>query len=129
MAGWARDPGDGPGQRSGAGGHEARFWDAVNDDLDTPTALAVLHELEGDGSLAPAARFAAVQAFDRFLGLDLAAEVGRELPAGAEAVIAERERARAARDFAAADHLRDRLTEMGVEVTDTRSGTSWRLHP
>jgi len=127
VAAWARDPGSGDGP--GTGAYEARFWEAVHDDLDTPTALAVLHELEGDESLPPAARLAAVQAFDRFLGLDLDAEVGRALPAGAEALIAERERARAARDFAAADRLRDRLAAMGVEVTDTRAGTSWRLRP
>jgi cysteinyl-tRNA synthetase len=95
----------------------------------TPRALAVLHELEGDESLAPAARFASVAAFDQFLGLDLAAQVGQALPAGAEGLIAERERARAARDFAAADRLRDRLAALGVEVTDTRAGTTWRLRP
>ena len=89
----------------------------------------MLHELEADESLAPAARLRCLQAFDRFLGLDLAAEVGRALPAGAEDLIAEREAARAARDFAAADRLRDRLAAMGVEVTDTRAGTSWRLRP
>ena len=127
MAAWARGPGDGQG--ADAAGYEARFWAAIDDDLDTPTALAVLHQLEGDESLAPAARFTAVQAFDRFLGLDLAAQVGQRLPAGAEALIAERERARAARDFAAADRLRDRLATLGVEVTDTRAGTSWRLRP
>ena len=33
----------------------------------------------------------------------------------------------AAGDFAAADRLRDRLADLGVEVTDTRSGTAWRL--
>jgi cysteinyl-tRNA synthetase len=129
MAAWARSPEAGGGQGPGPGGHEGRFWAAVADDLDTPTALAVLHELEADESLAPAARFGCVQAFDRFLGLDLAAEVGQVLPPGAEALIADRERARAARDFAAADRLRDRLAAMGVEVTDTRSGTSWRLRP
>jgi cysteinyl-tRNA synthetase len=127
MAGWAGDAGD--GQDPGAGGHAARFWAAVDDDLDTPTALAVLHELEGDEWLAPAARFAALQAFDRFLGLDLAAEVGQVLPAGARELIDAREQARAARDFAAADRLRDRLAALGVEVTDTRAGTTWRLRP
>jgi cysteinyl-tRNA synthetase len=125
MAGWARDPGDGAAE--GCPGHERDFWAAVADDLDTPRALAVLHRLEGDETLAPAARFASVQAFDRFLGLDLDAQVGQRLPAGAEALIAERERARAARDFAAADRLRDRLAEAGVEVTDTPAGTTWRL--
>jgi len=130
MAVWARDPGDpGPGPGGDAGAYEARFWAAVHDDLDTPTALAVLHELEADESLPPAARFTSVEAFDRFLGLDLAAEVDQALPAGAGALIAEREQARAARDFAAADRLRDQLAALGVEVTDTRAGTSWRLRP
>jgi cysteinyl-tRNA synthetase len=129
MAEWARAaPVDRPAA-AGAHAYEQRFWEAVSDDLNTPRALAVLHELEGDESLPPAARFASVAAFDQFLGLDLAAEVGRALPAGAEGLIAERERARAARDFAAADRLRDRLAALGVEVTDTRAGTTWRLRP
>ena len=127
MAGWARDPR--AGQAPGCAGYEERFWAAVHDDLDTPRALAVLAELEGDETLPPAARLTSVQAFDRFLGLDLAAQVGQRLPAGAEGLIAEREQARAARDFAAADRLRDRLAELGVEVTDTRTGTTWRLRP
>jgi cysteinyl-tRNA synthetase len=127
MAGWARDPA--AGRSPGCAGYEERFWRAVNDDLDTPAALAVLHELEGDESLPAAARFTSVTAFDRFLGLDLAAEVGQSLPAGAEELIADRERARAARDFAAADRLRDQLAALGVEVTDTRAGTTWRLRP
>jgi cysteinyl-tRNA synthetase len=129
VAGWAREPGPAAGRTQGVAGYEERFWAAVHDDLDTPTALAVLHQLEGDESLAPAVRFTCVQAFDRFLGLDLDAQVGQELPAGAEALIAERERARAARDFAAADAIRDRLAALGVEVTDTRAGTTWRLRP
>jgi cysteinyl-tRNA synthetase len=125
MAGWARDPA--AGRSPGCAGYEERFWRAVNDDLDTPTALAVLHELEGDESLPPAARFTSVAAFDRLLGLDLAGAVGRALPAGAESLIERREQARAARDFATADRLRDELATLGVEVTDTRSGPSWRL--
>jgi cysteinyl-tRNA synthetase len=126
VAAWAGSAGA-AGREPGAAGYQERFWAAVDDDLDTPTAMTVLHELEGDETLAPAARLASVQAFDRFLGLDLAAQVGQRLPAGAEGLIAERERARAARDFAAADRLRDRLATLGVEVTDTRAGTTWRL--
>ncbi|HEV2825583.1 MAG TPA: cysteine--tRNA ligase, partial [Actinomycetota bacterium] len=64
-----------------------------------------------------------------FLGLDLASEIGQTLPPGAEALIADRERARAARDFAAADRLRGQLAALGVEVTDTKTGTTWRLRP
>ena len=126
VAAWAGSAGA-AGREPGAAGYEERFWAAVDDDLDTPRALAVLAELEGDETVAPAARLASTQAFDRLLGLDLAAQVGQRLPAGAEGLIAERERARAARDFAAADRLRDRLATLGVEVTDTRAGTTWRL--
>jgi cysteinyl-tRNA synthetase len=125
MAEWAMDPR--AGTAPGCADYERRFWSAVHDDLNTPRALVVLHELEGDESLPPASRYTSVAAFDRFLGLDLAAEVGRALPAGAEELIERREAARAARDFAAADHLRDQLAALGVEVTDTRSGPSWRL--
>jgi cysteinyl-tRNA synthetase len=127
MAGWAADPR--AGTAPGCAGYEQDFWAAVDDNLDTPRALAVLAELEGDESLPPAARFTSLAAFDRVLGLDLAADVGQTLPAGAEELIAGREQARAARDFAAADRLRDQLADIGVEVTDTRSGTTWRLRP
>jgi cysteinyl-tRNA synthetase len=127
MADWARDPG--AGEAPERTHYERRFWDAIEDDLDTPKALVVLHELEGDRSLAPAARLASFRAFDRVLGLDLAADVGQVLPAGAEELIARRERARKARDFAAADGLRDQLAAMGVEVTDTRTGPIGRLRP
>jgi cysteinyl-tRNA synthetase len=87
----------------------------------------VLAELEGDESLPPAARFTSVAAFDRLLGLDLAAAAGGALPAGAEELIARREQARVARDFGTADRLREELAALGVEIADTRAGTTWRL--
>jgi cysteinyl-tRNA synthetase len=127
IAEWARDPRT--GQAPGCAAYEQRFWTAVNDDLDTPRALAVLAELEGDESLPPAARHRSVAAFDRILGLDLAAVPEQALPDGAEELIARRAQARADRDFAAADRLRERLAKLGVEVTDTRAGPVWRLRP
>jgi cysteinyl-tRNA synthetase len=149
MAEWSRAPSQGataalaaPGTAAGgtatatgagaagpepAASYQRRFHAAIDDDLDTPRALAILGELEADETLAPADRFHAVTGFDRILGLDLAGAVGEELPAGAEALIAERERARADRDWAAADRLREQLAGIGVEVVDTRSGPQWRL--
>jgi len=125
MAEWGKDPR--AGRSPGCAGYEERFWAAVQDDLDTPRALAVLAELEGDETMPPAARFTSVASFDRLLGLDLAGAAGGALPEGAEALIARREEARAARDFATADRLRDQLARLGVEVTDTRTGPAWRL--
>ena len=128
VAAWAADPGP-AGAPEAAAGYERRFWAAVDDDLDTAKALAVLAEMEGDEGLPAAARRRAALAFDRVLGLDLDRATGKELPPGAEGLIARREAARAARDWAAADRLRDDLAALGVEVSDTRGGTSWRLLP
>jgi cysteinyl-tRNA synthetase len=129
MAEWSREPAPGDGAGSGAKAYEERFRAAIEDDLDTPRALAILGELEGDAAVAPAERFRAVAGFDRILGLDLAVAVDAEpeLPPGASDLISRREHARADRDWAAADRLRDELAGLGVEVVDTRSGTQWRL--
>jgi cysteinyl-tRNA synthetase len=132
MQQWGRDEataaaGDpAPGVTEAARPYQERFRAAIEDDLDTPRALAVLNELEGDETVPPAARFHTVAAFDRVLGLDLASPGEDELPPGAEELIQRRERARSGRDWAAADRLRDQLAGMGVEVVDTRSGTTWR---
>jgi cysteinyl-tRNA synthetase len=106
--------------------YQERFRAAIEDDLDTPRALTVLNELEADETVPPAARFHTVGAFDRVLGLDLAVAAEAELPPGAEELIERRRRARAERDWAAADRLREQLDAMGVEVVDTRTGTTWR---
>jgi len=131
MAEWSRSPaGDGQapdGDTAALAAYQRRFRAAIDDDLDTPKALTVLGELESDETLPPAARFRAVAGFDRILGLDLANAAGEVLPDGAGELIARRERARAERDWAAADRLRDQLAGLGVEVVDTRSGTQWRL--
>ncbi len=129
---WARDPSTAsveepaPSVTEVARPYQERFRTAIEDDLDTPRALAVLNELEGDESLSPATRFHTAAAFDRVLGLDLARSVEAELPPGTEELIQRREQARAGRDWAAADQLRERLAALGVEVVDTRAGTTWR---
>jgi cysteinyl-tRNA synthetase len=146
MAEWARSPsageagpqgpvgptstaaGTGAGTApAGVAAYQKRFRAAIDDDLDTPRALAILGELEADEALSPAERFHAVAGFDRILGLDLAGAAAEELPEGAGELIARRERARADRDWATADRLREELAGIGVEVVDTRAGTQWRL--
>src|SRR5690349_3373109 len=97
---------------------DARFREAIADDLDLPRAMALVAEL-ARSSLAPPARAATLLAWDRVLGLDLdrpRAELG--LPPGAAELIAERERARAAKDFARSDELREKLRALGVSVAD-----------
>jgi len=105
-------------------GHGTRFTDAVADDLATPRALAIAHEVAADASLTDAQRRALLLDFDRVLGLSLErpAEVEAPLPEGAEELLERRAAARAARDFAASDALRDELAAIGVEVRDTPEG-------
>jgi cysteinyl-tRNA synthetase len=105
-------------------GYRMRFTDAVADDLGTPRGLAVAHEVGADASLADAQRRALLLDFDRVLGLSLdrPAEIEAPLPAGAEGLLDRRAAARAARDFAASDALRDELAALGVEVRDTPAG-------
>jgi cysteinyl-tRNA synthetase len=124
VAAWSADPR--AGELPGCAGYEERFRAAVCDDLDTPKALAVLAEMEGDDGLPAAARWRSALAFDQVLGLDLGRAAEQSLPPGAEELIARREAARAARDWASADRLRDELAGIGVEVADTRAGTTWR---
>jgi cysteinyl-tRNA synthetase len=121
---------DWQGAPDGPRGHFAeRFREAIADDLDFPAAMALVSELL-HSDLAPGARAALLLDWDRVLGLDLgrapAAETG-ELPPGAAELLAQRERAREARDYATSDHLRERLADMGVVVTDSREGQKWKV--
>jgi cysteinyl-tRNA synthetase len=111
----------------------------VLDDLDLPKALSAVWGLVGDRTLPPAHKAVLVRDWDSILGLDVAAEAeakagtgageGRESapPPGAEALLTDRARARSNRDWAESDRLREELALLGVEVTDTREGTRWRL--
>jgi cysteinyl-tRNA synthetase len=113
-------------------GYRARFVEAISDDLAMPTAIAVAHAVAAADDLTPAARRALLLDFDRVFGLDLDAPAepeGGELPAGAAELLERRAAARAARDFATSDALRDELAAMGVEVRDTPGGQEWTVSP
>jgi cysteinyl-tRNA synthetase len=105
-------------------GYRSRFADAIVDDLGTPRALAVAHEVAATADLDDGQRRALLLDFDRVLGLslELPAESDAALPEGAEELLERRATARAAKDFAASDALRDELAAIGVEVRDTPAG-------
>ncbi|GLW07469.1 cysteine--tRNA ligase [Microtetraspora sp. NBRC 13810] len=121
VAEWAETP-----SRPLSTDHVTRVEAALDDDLDTPLALRVMRELERAESLPPGARLETFLHLDQVLALDLSAEIGKlgaaPLPAGASALLEERERARAARDWTASDRLRGELAALGVRVTDTPEG-------
>ena len=97
---------------------DSRFSAAVADDLDLPRAMALVAELVRS-DVARSTKSGLLTDWDRVLGLDLArTDSERVLPAGAEKLIAEREKARAAKDFVRSDQLREELKALGVEVFD-----------
>ena len=119
-----------------------RFAAAMDDDFNTPEACAVLFEMAReinrlrDGDAAAAAALAAqLRSLAEVLGvLQLPAEEFLQAGAGSgvdavrvEALIAERLVARAAKNWAESDRVRDQLLAMGVVLEDGKGGTTWRL--
>jgi cysteinyl-tRNA synthetase len=103
--------------------HHDRFVAAIDDDLDFPEALKVVHEAIADARIAPDDRRRMLASWDNVLGLELVRD--GELPAELQAIVADRERARAGGDYARADTLRDELRDKGVKLLDSPSGTRW----
>ncbi|MEX5721675.1 cysteine--tRNA ligase [Geodermatophilus maliterrae] len=123
----------------------ADFTTAMDDDLGTPAAVAAIHEAVREGNTALAAgddkavagALGSVRAMLGVLGLDpldprwagsggddRLAEVTDGL---VRLALEQRQAARARKDFATADALRDQLTALGVQVEDTPQGPRWEL--
>ena len=110
------------------------FGAALDDDLNVSEGLAALFELVRDLnrrieartlSTADAGRaLAALRDLDQVLGVLPADDEG--LAPDLQALLDERVAARAARDWAASDRLRDELAALGIAVEDTRDGQRWR---
>jgi cysteinyl-tRNA synthetase len=99
------------------------FREALADDFNTPRAMAEVFELVGEANreAVPGAS-ETVREMLELVGLGSLAEVEQAGDAEAEKLLAEREKARAAKDFSRADEIRDRLAELGWEVRDSAEG-------
>jgi cysteinyl-tRNA synthetase len=106
-----------------------RFRDALADDFNTPRALAEVFELVGEANRGEVDADAAAVEVAEMLGLVglgtlTQPDEGAEADDRARELMQEREDARAAKDFARADALRDQLAEMGWTVRDSADGPS-----
>jgi cysteinyl-tRNA synthetase len=125
-----------PGGKAGA--YLEAFHRAMDEDLNTPRALAELWGLLRDQAVESRDALAAAFAMDRILGLNIAAKAEKreadkrnsrgspEEIAEIEALIAERAAAKKAKDFAAADRIRNTLKERGILLEDGPTGARWR---
>lgn len=109
------------------------FRTAIEDDINTPRALAELWGVLRDNSLNPAETLAAAFEMDRVLGMGLSelerkeAEIDPALAEEVEALIQKRTEAKKAKDFATADSIRDELKNRGIILLDSPAGTSWKV--
>jgi cysteinyl-tRNA synthetase len=121
-------PGDpSPRAHAGAADRLAAFKDALADDFNTPRALAEVFELVGEanrGEVDGEQAASAVAEMLELVGLSTLTQPdeGAEANPDARQLMEEREEARAAKDFAKADELRDRLAELGWTVRDSADG-------
>lgn len=109
--------------------YKEEFEKLINDDLDTPKALALVWELLKDNAVTSPDKRATILFFDRVLGLDLGfsdttthEQAFETLPGDVQTLITERENARHAKDWKKSDEMRETLLEKGYVVKDTAEG-------
>jgi len=110
--------------------YTARFKSHLNDDLDTPGAIAVVWELLKDHQISDADKRATILDFDKVLGFDLSSlpkSNKEEIPEEIRALAEARELARKENDWAKADALRQEIVSRGYQVNDTEEGHEIRL--
>jgi cysteinyl-tRNA synthetase len=104
--------------------YKKEFDAALENDLNTPEALAVVWKLVKDESASPADKQATLLEFDKVLGLNLDNNeyaVG-DAPEEVLQLMAERDAARMARNYDKADQIRIKISQKGYEILDTASG-------
>ncbi len=116
-----------------------RFREAINDDLDTPRALALVWEVVKDDTYTPQVKKATLLEMDKVLAIGVRREPGStakvpvlshtpavhlaELPEEVRLLVIAREEMREAKNFARADEIRDEIAALGYTVTDAAEGT------
>ena len=129
-------PGNGSGPEVDAESHRARFAAAMDDDLNTPQAVAALFDLARDinrgrdAGQSVASGQAALRELGGVLGLTFEERPSTEDDLAAapfiDLLVSIRTELRAARQFALADNIRDGLAEQGVTLEDGPQGTQWQ---
>ncbi|HNT29429.1 MAG TPA: cysteine--tRNA ligase [bacterium] len=112
--------------------HKVAFSTAMDDDFNTPQAIAVIEQVLKDEELTPLQKKELILDFDSVLGLRLDVPLrekkvlDEQTTSEIEALVAKREEHRAAKQFAESDAVRDELKEKyGVVVEDTPHGSKW----
>jgi len=106
--------------------YKKKFNEAINDDLDTATPLAMVWEILKSETVGDGDKRKLIMGFDRVLGLKISKKVKSkkvEIPENIQNLIKERDLARNNKDFAKSDQIRTEIETLGFEVKDTTEGT------
>ena len=104
-----------------------KFEGHIDDDLDTPGAIATLWELVKDKSVSDESKKATLSSFNKILGLGLERVIEKTttiIPQAVQDLVDLRNTARANKDWKRSDTLRDEIKKLGFIVEDTESGNS-----
>ena len=107
---------------------DAKFREALENDLNTSLAITALYDtLKADVN--DATKLYLVGEYDKVLSLGLISEKSEEsdLDSEIEALIAERQEARKNKDWATADRIRDELAARHIKLIDTPDGIKWEI--
>lgn len=104
------------------------FTAAIDDDLNTASAIALVWKLTKDAEVTDADKYATLMKIDEVLGLGLSSlhakskDAQESIPKEVKKLVSERDKARSAKDWAESDRLRDEIATHGYEVKDTPQG-------
>ena len=102
--------------------YKDKFLAAINNDLNMPEALAVLHALVNDKNVFPSSKLITALNFDEVLGLGLKDIEKFEIPTEVILLAQDRQKAREEKNWGRSDELRDKIYSLGYTVKDTSSG-------
>ena len=103
-------------------GYRNKFVEAMDNDLETPQALALMWDLIKDQTVSKENKKTTILDFDKVLGLGLDKIRPIEIPEEIKKLAEERELARQNKDFKKSDELRDQIQKLGFSVKDTPEG-------
>jgi cysteinyl-tRNA synthetase len=104
--------------------YKDQFIEALSDDLNTAKAIAVVWEVFNSTDLSDADKWATLLYFDQVLGLKLDTVPKFVITDEAKSLVQKRDEAKASKDFATSDQIRNELIALGYEVVDTPEGTT-----
>ena len=110
--------------------YKEQFANCIGDDLNTAKSFAIVYDVLKDDKINDATKIALIKDFDNVFSLDLLKKEEKELKISEDEILSkinERNEAKANKDYAKADAIRNELLALGVKLIDTKEGTKFEI--